>query len=289
MSESSATQTCRTPRTIVVKVGSNTLCDERGALNRRYIASLCDQIADLMHEGVHVVLVTSAAIAAGLEILGWRERPTDIDSLQAAASIGQAALLDVYAAEFGRRDIPIGQILLTRYDLEHEKSYANARNAFERLLALGALPLVNENDATAVDEIRYGDNDALAALVAKMISAERVIFLTDVDGLYDANPATSADAHRFERLDHVDAELLEVAPEGGTGSAIGSGGMRTKVQAAALLLESGIETVICDGRRGNVVRDCLNGNAPGTVFTLADAETDTDTDTDIKDSKGAQS
>jgi len=254
----------------VVKVGSNTLTDERGALNRRYIASLTDQIADLMGQGVRVVLVTSAAIAAGLEVLGWHERPADIDSLQAAASIGQAALLDVYAAEFGRRDIPVGQILLTRYDLEHEKSYANARNAFERLLALGALPLVNENDATAVDEIRYGDNDTLAALVAKMISAQRVIFLTDVDGLYDANPATSANAHRYERLDHVDAELLEAAPEGHTGSAIGSGGMRTKVQAAALLLESGIETVICDGRRGNIVRDCLDeslgSTIPGTVF-----------------------
>jgi len=266
MPESTPRETCRCPRTIVIKVGSNTLTDERGALNRRYIASLADQVADLMSEGVQVVLVTSAAIAAGLEVLGWHERPTDIDSLQAAASIGQAALLDVYAAEFGRRDIPVGQILLTRYDLEHEKSYANARNAFERLMALGALPLVNENDATAVDEIRYGDNDTLAALVAKMVSAERMIFLTDVDGLYDANPAVCADAHRYERLDHVDAELLEAAPEGSTGSAIGSGGMRTKVQAAAMLLDCGVETVICDGRRGNVVRDCLDGSVSGTVF-----------------------
>ena len=265
-----AQNTCRSPRTVVIKVGSNTLTDERGALNRRYVASLADQIADLMGGGVQVVLVTSAAIAAGLEVLGWHERPTDIDSLQAAASIGQAALLDAYAAEFGRRGIAVGQILLTRYDLEHEKSYANAQRAFERLMSLGALPLVNENDATAVDEIRYGDNDTLAALVAKMISAERAIFLTDVDGLYDANPATSAGARRYERLSRVDAALLEVAPEGDTGSAIGSGGMRTKVQAAALLLESGIETVICDGRRGNVVRDCLDGSAPGTVFCRSD-------------------
>ncbi|MCL2332512.1 MAG: glutamate 5-kinase [Actinomycetia bacterium] len=272
MPENQSTETCRNPRTVVVKVGSNTLTDERGSLNRRYIASLADQIADLMHGGVRVVLVTSAAIAAGLEVLGWSERPTDIDSLQAAASIGQAALLDAYAAEFGRRGIPVGQILLTRYDLEHEKSYANARNAFERLMALGALPLVNENDATAVDEIRYGDNDTLAALVGKMISAERVIFLTDVDGLYDANPAQNADARRYERLDHVDDELLAAAPEGDTGSAIGSGGMRTKVQAAAMLLECGIETVICDGRRGNVVRDCLEGSAPGTVFCQPDSE-----------------
>jgi len=272
MPETTSADTCRSPRTIVVKVGSNTLTDDRGALNRRYIASLADQIADLMGEGVRVVLVTSAAIAAGLEVLGWRERPTDINSLQAAASIGQAALLDAYAAEFGRRGIPVGQILLTRYDLEHEKSYANARNAFERLLALGALPLVNENDATAVDEIRYGDNDTLAALVGKMISAERVIFLTDVDGVYDANPASNASAQRYDRLDHVDEELLAAAPAGEAGSAIGSGGMRTKVQAAAMLLESGIETVICDGRRGNIVRDCLGGSVPGTVFCQADAE-----------------
>jgi len=253
-------------RHVVIKVGSSTLTDEHGALNRRYIASLADQIADLISDGVKVILVTSAAIAAGMEILGWDRRPSDIDSLQAAASVGQAALLDAYAAEFGRRNIPVGQVLLTRYDLEHEKSYANARNAFERLLSLGALPLVNENDATAVDEIRYGDNDTLAALVAKMVNAERAVFLTDVDGLYDANPALNADAQRIDRIDHIDTTLFEAAPEGETGTQIGSGGMHTKVQAAALLMEAGIETVICDGRRGNVVRDCLDGSVPGTVF-----------------------
>ncbi|MCL2324726.1 MAG: glutamate 5-kinase [Actinomycetia bacterium] len=272
MPDDMATAVCRNPRTIVVKVGSNTLTDERGALNRRYIASLADQIADLMNDEVRVILVTSAAIAAGIEILGWKTRPSDIDSLQAAASIGQAALLDAYAAEFGRRGIPVGQILLTRYDLEHEKSYANARNAFERLMELGALPLVNENDATAVDEIRYGDNDTLAALVGKMIAAERVIFLTDVDGLYDANPARDPQARRIASLDHVDEELLAAAPEGESGSAIGSGGMRTKVQAAAMLLDCGIETVICDGRRGNIVRDCLGASVPGTVFSHKEDE-----------------
>ncbi len=254
------------PRRIVIKVGSNTLTDARGHLNHRYIASLADQIADLMYEGREVVLVTSAAIAAGMEVLGWSTRPEDIESLQAAASVGQAALMDAYAAEFGRREVPVGQVLLTRYDLDHTKSYEHARNTFMRLLQLGVLPIVNENDATAVDEIRFGDNDTLMALVARLCDADLAILLTDVDGLYDANPATHADARPLPLIQEIDENLLSFAPQGETGSDIGSGGMYTKLQAAQLLMDVGIPTIICKGTRGNVIYDCVKGETSGTLF-----------------------
>ncbi|MDR1413285.1 MAG: glutamate 5-kinase, partial [Actinomycetes bacterium] len=213
---------------VVVKVGSNTLTTQHGRLDRRYVASLVDQISECVHTSHEVVLVTSGAIAAGLEVLGADTRPgaDDIAGLQAAASVGQVALIEAWASEFGRRGLNIGQVLLTRSDTENEVSYAHACATFERLLSLGAVPVVNENDTVAVEEIRYGDNDALAALVAQMIGATLVVVLTDVEGLYDNDPRTIAGARLIERVRGVDDELLARVHVDEMGSGLGSGGDR---------------------------------------------------------------
>ena len=254
---------------IVVKVGSNTLATSAGSLDHRYIASLVDQLSELAALGCEVVLVTSGAVAAGREVLGLKRRPDDTATLQAAASIGQVALVETYASEFGRRRLTIGQVLLTRADIENEVSYGHARDTFERLLGLGAVPVVNENDTVAVEELCFGDNDSLAAEVARMISADLVVFLTDVKGLYDDNPHLNPDACLITQMNAVDDELIGgVRSSAGAGcEGLGSGGMESKLRAARALLESGITTVLCDGREANVVVDAVKGSPHGTVIS----------------------
>lgn len=242
---------------VVVKVGSNTLTNPSGALDRRFIASLVDQMAELVRRGYHPILVTSAAIAAGVEVLGLTSRPTDIPTLQACAAIGQVALVESYAAEFGRRGLAIGQVLLTRNDTANRTAYLHARDTFDKLIELGSIPVVNENDTVAVDEIKFGDNDTLAALVANMIDAELVILLTDVDGLYDADPRKNADAHHIDVVHKVDDSVMKVAS--GAGTYMGSGGMHTKLEAARVLMKAGIPMVLCDGREANAVIDAVAG------------------------------
>ncbi|MCL2491674.1 MAG: glutamate 5-kinase [Coriobacteriia bacterium] len=249
---------------IVIKVGSNTLTNEYNKLDHHFIATLVEQIADLCRQGHEVVLVSSGAIAAGLEVLNLDKRPTDIPSLQACASVGQVALVEMYGAQFGRRGFPIGQVLLTKPDTENEVSYAHAKDTFERLLALGAIPIVNENDTVAVEEIAFGDNDTLAALVAEMIGADHVVILTDIDGYYDKNPMICPDAQLVERVAEVSEEMIEDA--GDSGSGLGSGGMRTKLEAAKSLLDHEITMTLCDGRCANVVVDAVAGSSSGTVF-----------------------
>jgi len=254
---------------IVVKVGSNTLATAAGSLDHRYIASLVDQLSELSTMGCEVVLVTSGAVAAGRGVLGLAERPEDTATLQAAASIGQVALVETYASEFGRRRLTIGQVLLTRADLETEVSYGHARDTFERLLCLGAIPVVNENDTVAVEELElcFGDNDSLAAQVARMIKADMVIFLTDVEGLYDDNPHLNPDACLIEQISAVDDELIAQVRSGADRASLGSGGMKSKLEAARMLLKDNITTVLCDGREANVVVDAVKGAPHGTVIT----------------------
>ncbi len=210
------------------------------------------------------MIVSSGAIAAGLERLGMTARPTDMPSLQAAASVGQVALIETYASFFSARGVVVGQVLLTRHDTGHREAYLHARDTFERLLSMRAVPIVNENDTVAVDEIRIGDNDTLAALVATMIRADLVIVLSDIEGLYDADPRVSAEA---QLLEHV-AELTDdlVAAAGGAGTESGSGGMATKIEAARVLMKAGIPMVVCDGARPNVIADAAEGRQCGTVF-----------------------
>jgi len=251
---------------IVVKVGSNTLTNDAGAVDRRYIASLADQLSELNKAGHQVVLVSSGAIAAGRELLGLRARPDDMATLQAAASIGQVELIETYSAEFGRCRTMIGQVLLTRYDLDNRHSYNHAVNTFNKLLELGSIPIVNENDTVAIDEINFGDNDTLAALVAVMIKADMVVILTDVKGLYDDDPNLNPNARVVGCLTKIDDDLLDKTCAGGSREGLGSGGMLSKLQAAKVLLEADIATVLCNGRDANVVVDAVAGKPQGTII-----------------------
>ncbi|MHB8964645.1 MAG: glutamate 5-kinase [Coriobacteriia bacterium] len=250
--------------TVVVKVGSNTLTDADGHIDRAYVRGLVEQIATLRADDHAVVLVTSGAIAAGLEALGLFDRPTDMPTLQATAAIGQVRLVETYAEFASASDIRVGQVLLTRHDIGHRQQYLHACNTLNRLLELGVLPIVNENDTTAVEEIRLGDNDQLAALVGMMVHADLVVLLTDIEGLYDADPRADADAHLVPHVVELTDEGLAAA--GGAGSTVGSGGMATKVEAAKALMDAGIPLVVCDGRRPGVVVDAVGGKPVGTLF-----------------------
>jgi glutamate 5-kinase len=256
-------------RRIVIKVGSSTLTGDVGGIDRDYVTLLVAQIADVVAAGAQVVLVSSGAIAAGLACLGISERPTDMPSLQAAASVGQVVLAETYQTLFAEHRITVGQVLLTRHDTGHRESFLHARDTFERLLSLDAVPVVNENDTVAVDEIRFGDNDALAALVATMVNANLVLLLSDIAGLYDADPRISAEAKLLEHVEELTEDL--VAAAGGSGSDVGSGGMATKLDAANMLMKAGIPMVICDGRRPDVIVDAVAGRHVGTLFAGGDA------------------
>lgn len=257
-----------TYKRVVVKVGSSTLSTADGEVDHEYLDSLVEQMCELRRMGCHPVLVSSGAISAGVEALDLTARPTDMPSLQAAASVGQVRLIEMYARLFATHGVPVGQVLLTRHDTGHRESYLHARDTFERLLELGAIPVVNENDTVAVEEIRIGDNDTLAALVATMISSDLVILLSDIEGLYDADPRVVEEARLLEHVAELTDDL--VAAAGGAGSAVGSGGMATKVEAAKVLMKAGIPMVICDGRRPNAIVDAARGKTVGTMFAGAE-------------------
>jgi len=251
-------------RRVVVKVGSSTITGANGRVDRDVLARLVGQIARLNEVGDQVVLVTSGAIAAGLEAVELSARPTDMPTLQATAAVGQVRLVEAYSELFGEAGIVVGQVLLTRQDTGHRQQYLHACNTLSRLLELGIVPVVNENDTTAVDEIKMGDNDHLAALVAVMVHADLVVLLTDIDGLYSADPRSHEGATLVERIEDAYDERLAAA--GGPGSAVGSGGMATKVEAARMLMKAGIPIVVCDGSKENVIVDAAAGLPVGTLF-----------------------
>lgn len=249
---------------VVVKIGSSTLVDEAGAVDRGFIADLCAQVIALHELGKKVVIVSSGAAAAGMERLGFASRPTDMPSLQACAACGQAALTEVYAGVLATHGIPCGQVLLTRRDVIDREGYLNARNTLERLLELGVVPVVNENDTVSVAEFAFGDNDMLGAIVATLIGADLYIIMSDIDGLYNANPSTNPDAQLIPTVNRVDAQIMAMA--GGAGSAVGTGGMATKLRAARALLAAGIPMVICKGRQPGILQRVVQGDAVGTRF-----------------------
>lgn len=248
---------------IVVKVGTTSLTDARGVLDDAQVRSLAGEIAALRKQGTHPTLVSSGAIAAGIEPLGLKRRPTDIPTLQAAASVGQGILMHAYQRAFARRRIPVGQVLLTQDDFVRRKSYTNAQHALERLLRMNVLPVVNENDATAVDEIRFGDNDRLAALVAIMVHAKLLIILSDIDGVYSADPRR-AKGEPIHRID--DLSGLEKLRAGRRGSPLGSGGMASKVEAIRTAAHAGSGVIIANGREPRVLRRLLRGEDLGSYF-----------------------
>ena len=228
---------------VVVKIGSSTLVDDAGAVDHDFIADLCAQVVELRNMGKRVVVVSSGAAAAGMERLGFESRPTDMPSLQACAACGQAALTEVYAGVLAKQGIACGQVLLTRRDVVDREGYLNARNTFERLLELGVVPVVNENDTVSVAEFAFGDNDMLGAIVATLIGADLYIIMSDIDGFYTANPQVDPNAKLLERVESITEETMAMA--GGAGSSVGTGGMATKLRAARALLAAGIPTRSC--------------------------------------------
>ncbi|MCL4499220.1 MAG: glutamate 5-kinase [Chloroflexi bacterium] len=248
-------------RRVVIKVGSSTITTESGRIDHK---NLVEQCAWLVRSGRHVVVVTSAAIAAGVEALGLKERPTSMPELQAAASVGQGMLLHEYAKRFAEEGLKVGQVLLTQHDITHRQQYLNARNALRAVLEFGAVPIVNENDATAVDEIKFGDNDLLAALVANIVEADLLVLLSDVDGLYSCDPKLREGACLIDVVEEITPEVEELA--GGAGTRFGSGGMFTKVQAAKVAAYGGIGMIITKGRKTDVVKELFSGAKLGTEF-----------------------
>lgn len=250
------------PPLVVVKVGSSCLRAPDGGLARDLVASLVEQVAALRAERVDVVLVSSGAVAAGLAPLGLAGRPTDLASLQAAASVGQGLLQHAYQDGFARHRLACGQVLLTSDDVVHRPRFLNARATFERLLAHGAVPVVNENDTVATDELRLGDNDRLAALVTAMLGAPLLILLSDVEGLHDGPPSSGAPV--LGRVD--DLARLEAHHHGGSGSAFGSGGMASKLEAARIVTTSGSSAVVARATRAGVLGEVVLGAEVGTWF-----------------------
>lgn len=245
---------------VVVKIGSSSLTGPDGHLDELALGQLADVLAELRADGRDVVLVTSGSIAAGIAPLGLPRRPRDLEMQQATASVGQGILLAAYSAAFARHGLRVGQVLLTADDMVRRTHYGNAQRALNRLLELGVVPVVNENDTVATDEIRFGDNDRLAALVATVVHADAVVLLTDVDGLYTAAPDTPG-ARRIAIVSS--ATELEGIDISRRGSAIGTGGMVTKLEAAAIATSSGIPVVLTAAASA---RAAVTGEDVGTVF-----------------------
>lgn len=247
---------------IVAKVGSSLVTNDGQGLDRQAVAHWASQIAALRAQGKQVVLVSSGAIAEGMARLGWAKRPTAMHELQAAAAVGQMGLAQAYEVEFSKHNLRTAQILLTHEDLADRQRYLNARSTLFALLRLGVVPIVNENDTVATDEIAVGDNDTLGALVTNLIEADALIILTDQRGLYEADPRKNPDA-RF--VSHAKAgDLTLEAMAGGSGSGIGKGGMLTKILAAKRAARSGAHTVIASGREENVMIRLSAGECIGS-------------------------
>lgn len=255
------------PLKIVVKIGTSSLTiPNTGHLALATVAHLVEVLCQLRHQGLHVVLVSSGAVGVGAARLGLTSRPTSLALKQAVAAVGQGRLMRFYDDFFSVLDQPIAQLLLTRQDLIHRQGYINAFNTFQELLGLGIIPIVNENDTVAVEELKFGDNDTLSALVASLIEADWLFLLTDVDRLYSADPRHTPSAqpiavvHDLEELETLAVEV------GGRGSAWGTGGMATKISAAEIATEAGVRTVITDGRNPENILKILAGKSLGTQF-----------------------
>jgi len=251
-------------RRIVVKIGSSLLADAETGVRQDVIDQLVDELAECMARGTQVAIVTSGSVALGRVQLGWAGRELTVHEKQAAAAIGQPALMRAYAQSFARHGHSVAQMLLTKDDLRHRRRYLNASNTSETLFSSGVVPIVNENDTVVVVEIKFGDNDSLGALVSLMIDGDLLVMLTDVNGLYDKNPTEHDDAQRISMVGHLGAEHMTMA--GDTGSAFGTGGMASKLEAARVAIRGGVAAAIVDGRKSGVLSRLLAGEDEGTLF-----------------------
>ena len=256
--------TDKAPERIVVKVGTSSLVNDSGSLDRAKMRTLVDQISRVKRRKKDVVLVTSGAIRAGMEKLGLETRPKTMPEKQAVAAAGQSLLMTLYTELFAEYKTAAAQVLMTRDDFRDRVRYLNARHTIYTLLRFGCVPVVNENDTVATDEIRFGDNDSLSALVAACVDADLLILLSDVDGLYDSDPRVSDNYGLIEEVARITPEIEALA--GGTHGLCGTGGMRTKIEAAKIATSSGIGMVIANAARPNCVLDAVDGKSVGTKF-----------------------
>src|SRR5438034_4320112 len=247
---------------IVVKLGTGVLTDSRKQPDPAQLEQLVAQVAEQRNAGKEVILVTSGAVGAGMGALGYDKRPADLAELQACAAVGQSRLMAIYAELFGRHNLRVAQVLLTHEDLQHHERHLNARNTLVTLLRHGVVPIINENDAVSFTEIKFGDNDKLSALVASLLPADLLVILTTVDGVIEnfgqANPRT------LPVIERIDAEVEKLA--GGTNSATAVGGMASKIQAAKIVVRSGIPLVIASGKKKRMLAHVLAGEEEGTLF-----------------------
>ena len=249
---------------IVVKIGTSTLAHPTGHLNIRRVEQLCKVMSDIKNAGHELVLVSSGAIGMGVGKLGLRQRPSDIPTKQAAAAVGQCELMYTYDKLFGDYHHTVAQLLITGDDTADETRHRNFTNTLNRLLELGALPILNENDTVATEEIVIGDNDTLAAIVAKSVQADLLILLSDIDGLYTADPHTHPEATLLHRIHAIDDSVRQLA--GVSGSTQGTGGMITKLRAAEICMSCGCDMVIANGSNPENLYDILDGKEIGTRF-----------------------
>ena len=249
---------------IVIKLGTSTLTHATGHLNIRRVEKLAKVISDIKNAGHQVILVSSGAIGMGVGKLGLRSRPADIPTKQAAAAVGQCELMYIYDKLFGDYHHTVAQLLITGDDVKNQRRHTNFSNTLGRLLELGALPILNENDTVATDEIVIGDNDTLAAIVAESVKADLLIRLSDIDGLYTADPHRDPDAKRLTHVPELTPEIYALA--GVSASTQGTGGMVTKLQAAKICLSAGCAMVIANGNQPENLYDILDGKPIGTLF-----------------------
>lgn len=249
---------------IVIKIGTATLTHPTGQLNIRLTEKLIKVISDLKNSGKEIVLVSSGAIGVGAGKLGLSKRPSDLPSKQACAAVGQCELMYIYDKLFGAYNHTVAQVLLTRDAVDQPTRRQYIENTFGRLLEMGTIPIVNENDTVAVEEIVFGDNDTLSAIVAKAVGAELLIILSDIDGLYDKNPKEYPDAKLIPVVHRITPEIEAAA--GGKGSEFGTGGMITKLHAAQIAMDSHCSMLILNGKDPDILYDCFDGKAVGTLF-----------------------
>ena len=250
---------------IVVKLGTSTLAHATGHLNIRRVEEICKVISDIKNAGDEVIMVSSGAIGMGVGKLSLKSKPTDIPTKQAAAAVGQCELMYTYDKLFSEYNHTVAQLLMTGADLKNEERHQNFSNTLNRLLELGAIPIINENDTVATEEIVIGDNDTLAAIVAESVGADILVLFSDIDGLYTADPHKCEDAKLIEFVDKIDDDIIALA--GGKGSALGTGGMVTKIEAAKICMACGCDMIITNGAVPTNLYDIAEGKSVGTKFS----------------------
>lgn len=252
-------------KSIIIKIGTSSLCDSNGKINHERILNIVQQIANIKRRGIKVTIVSSGAIGAGIDVLELKERPKTIPEKQACAAIGQATLMKTYEDIFKLFDLKCAQVLLNHDDFSDRKRLGNLSNAMQAIINYNVIPIINENDALAVDEIKVGDNDTLASLMVPLVDANLLVLVSDIDGLYDDNPHTNKNAKLISYVNGITDEIESMAKD--TSSKVGTGGMATKIKAAKIVNDYGCDMAIVNSQSSNILLDLLDGNDVGTYFS----------------------